>query len=108
MRRTDPETRGRGAHFLVAKPALDRVVAAAALRPGEAALDVGAGGGSITRRVAAAVQPGGTVLAIEKDPDLVQALRAMAWPGVAVVQGDALRVGLPARIDAVVANPPYR
>lgn len=108
MRRTDPETREKGAHFLIAKPALDRLVAAAALKPGEAVLDVGAGGGSITRRVAAAVQPGGSVVAIEKEPDLVEALRQMDWPGTTVVQGDALRVGLPPSIDAVVANPPYR
>jgi 16S rRNA (adenine1518-N6/adenine1519-N6)-dimethyltransferase len=108
VRRTDPETRSKGAHFLAAKPALDRVVAAANLKPGESALDVGAGGGSLTRRVAAAVQPGGTVLAIEKEHDLVEALRQMDWPGATVVQGDALRVGLPARIDAVVANPPFR
>jgi 16S rRNA (adenine1518-N6/adenine1519-N6)-dimethyltransferase len=108
VRRTDPETRSKGAHFLSAKPALDKVVAAAKLKPGESALDVGAGGGSITRRVAAAVQPGGAVMAVEKEHDLVAALREMDWPGTTVVQGDALRVGLPARIDAVVANPPYR
>jgi 16S rRNA (adenine1518-N6/adenine1519-N6)-dimethyltransferase len=108
VRKTDPETRSKGAHFLAAKPALDRVVAAAALKPGESVLDVGAGGGSITRRVAAAVQPGGSVMAVEREHDLVEALRQMDWPGTTVVQGDALRVGLPARIDAVVANPPYR
>lgn len=108
MRRTDPETRSKGAHFLTSKAALDRVVAAAELKPGEAILDLGAGGGSITRRVAAAVQPGGSVLAIEREHDLVAALREMGWPGTTVVQGDALRVGLPRRIDAVVANPPYR
>jgi 16S rRNA (adenine1518-N6/adenine1519-N6)-dimethyltransferase len=108
VRRTDPETREKGAHFLTSKPALDRVVAAAGLKPGESVLDVGAGGGSITRRVAAAVEPGGSVLAIEKEPELVEALRQMDWPGTTVVQGDALRVGLPERIDAIVANPPYR
>jgi 16S rRNA (adenine1518-N6/adenine1519-N6)-dimethyltransferase len=108
VRKTDPETRDKGAHFLTSKAALDRVVAAAALKPGETVLDVGAGGGSLTRRVAAAVQPGGAVLAIEKEHDLVAALREMEWPGTTVVQGDALRVGLPERIDAVVANPPYR
>ncbi|MEA3202498.1 MAG: rRNA (adenine1518-N6/adenine1519-N6)-dimethyltransferase, partial [Thermoplasmata archaeon] len=108
MRRTDPETRDKGAHFLTAKPALERIVAAAALKPGEAVVDVGAGGGSLTRRAAAAVQPGGSVLAIEKEHGLVDALRQMEWPGTTVVQGDALRVGLPDRIDAVVANPPYR
>ncbi|MCA1810573.1 MAG: rRNA adenine N(6)-methyltransferase family protein [Halobacteriales archaeon] len=108
VRRTDPETRSKGAHFLTSKAALDRVVAAAGLKAGESVLDVGAGGGSITRRVAAAVQPGGTVLAVEREHDLVEALRQMEWPGTAVVQGDALRVKLPGRIDAVVANPPYR
>jgi 16S rRNA (adenine1518-N6/adenine1519-N6)-dimethyltransferase len=107
--RTDPETRAEGAHFLSASPeVVARLVAAAGLAPGLHALDVGAGTGALTRAVAAAVQPGGSVLAVERDADRAGRLASMALPGVRVVQGDALAVRLPPRIDAVVSNPPFR
>jgi 16S rRNA (adenine1518-N6/adenine1519-N6)-dimethyltransferase len=107
--RTDPETRRKGAHSLAGNPqAVGRIVAAARLKPGESVLDVGAGSGAITKPLAAAVAPGGAVLAVEKEPDLVRLLEGLGLPGTAVVRGDALKVRLPARLDAVVANPPYR
>lgn len=85
-----------------------RIVAAAALKPGEAALDVGAGQGAITALIAAAVAPDGSVVAVETAPELCAHLRGLGLPGLTVVPGDALKVGLPTRLDAVVANPPYR
>lgn len=96
-----------GQHFLVDPEALDRLVAAAELAEGETVLDVGAGPGAITERCAAAVGPGGRVVAVEVDPGLVQGLRARRLRGVEVVEGDALTLPLP-RCDAVVANPPFR
>lgn len=109
MPRTDPETREAGAHFLSASPeAVARMVAAAGLAPGMRALDVGAGTGAVTRALAAAVQPGGSVLAVERDPDRCRRLEAQALPGVRVVQGDAIAVRWPEPLDAVVSNPPFR
>ncbi|MES2155311.1 MAG: rRNA adenine dimethyltransferase family protein [bacterium] len=108
-KRTDPDRRSRGAHFLdPAGSAVARIVEAAALRPGEHVLDVGAGAGAITRLLCTGVAPGGSVVAVEKAPALAQSLEALALPGLTVTTGDALKVRLPARIDAVVANPPYR
>jgi 16S rRNA (adenine1518-N6/adenine1519-N6)-dimethyltransferase len=107
--RTDPDTRAAGAHFLTASPeVVGRMVAAAGLAPGMQVLDVGAGMGAVTEAVAAALQPGGSVLAVERDEGLAHRLRERALPGVRVVQGDALAVRLPRPIDAVVANPPFR
>jgi 16S rRNA (adenine1518-N6/adenine1519-N6)-dimethyltransferase len=107
--RTDDDTRARGAHYLQPEgPVVRRLVEAAALRPGETVLDAGAGLGAITGALCAAVQPGGQVLAVEQKTDLADRLKAHGWPGLRVVAGDALAVRLPERIDAVVANPPYR
>ena len=106
--RTSPQTRARGEHFLVSQRAVAAILDAAALQPGESVLDVGSGAGALARPAAQAVHPGGSVTAIEKQPRWAQGLRAEGLPGVQVVQGNALRVRLPARIDAIVANPPFR
>jgi 16S rRNA (adenine1518-N6/adenine1519-N6)-dimethyltransferase len=97
-----------GQHFLVDEGAVAQLVAAARLQPGEVVLDVGAGEGVLTRRLAEAVRPGGRVVAVELDPALAARLRAQRLRGVEVVEGDALQVPLPEPLDAVVANPPFR
>jgi 16S rRNA (adenine1518-N6/adenine1519-N6)-dimethyltransferase len=109
VRGTDPDTRATGSHYLDAEgPTVRRLVDAAALRPGESVLDAGAGLGAITEALCQAVAPGGSVLAVEQRPELVDRLKLEAWPGLRAVAGDVLKVRLPDRLDAVVANPPYR
>jgi predicted methyltransferase len=58
------------------KPA--EVVAALGLRAGQTVADLGAGTGYFSRYLARAVAPGGTVLAVDPEPNLVAALRARA------------------------------
>lgn len=108
-RRTDPETRASGSHYLQAGgPVVARLLEAAALRPGEVVLDAGAGQGAITEALCAAVAPGGSVLAVEQSHGLADRLGDKPWPGLRVIAGDVLAVRLPERLDAVVANPPFR
>ncbi len=104
---TDAETRREGAHFLVPEAAA-RVVAAAGAKPGETVLDAGAGVGALTEHLSAAVAPDGIVVAVEAHPERVEVLRRRGWPCVRVMQGDILAVRIPDKVDAVVANPPYR
>lgn len=107
--RTPVAVRRSGSHFLARESTwVRRLVDAAALKPGETALDAGAGAGSITSALAEAVAPGGSVLAVETDADAAAAVRRLQLPGVKVVEGDVLKVRLPERLDAVVANPPFR
>jgi 16S rRNA (adenine1518-N6/adenine1519-N6)-dimethyltransferase len=109
VRKTDPETREQGSHYLQADgPVVPKLVAAAALKPGETVLDAGAGLGAITEALCQAVAPGGAVLAVEQKPELADRMKDERWPGLRVVAGDVLKVNLPAPLDAVVANPPYR
>lgn len=111
MRKADAATRASGSHYLDPEgPTVARLVEAAALRPGESVLDAGAGHGAITGALCAAVSgaDGGVVLAVEQDAGLAERLKGHGWPGLRVIAGDALAVKLPARLDAVVANPPYR
>lgn len=108
-RGTDAETRATGSHYLDPEgPTVAKLLAAAALRPGETVLDAGAGLGAITGAACAAVAPTGSVLAVEQKPELADRLRDHGWPGLRVIAGDVLAVRLPEKLDAVVANPPYR
>jgi 23S rRNA (adenine-N6)-dimethyltransferase len=82
-----------------------RVVAEAALRPGELVLDIGAGDGALTVHLLAA---GARVLAVELHPGRAQRLRTrFAGQDVRVLQVDAGSLRLPSRPFRVVANPPY-
>jgi len=106
---TPARTRATGSHFLPrASSWIRRLVDAARVRSGQVVLDAGAGAGSITQALAQAVAPGGTVVAVETDPDAVAALQRMALPNVQVVAGDMLAVRWPDALDAVAANPPFR
>jgi 16S rRNA (adenine1518-N6/adenine1519-N6)-dimethyltransferase len=109
VRRTDPETREAGSHYLDPDgPVVAKLVAAAQLKAGESVLDAGAGRGAITEALCNSVAPGGTVLAVEQRPELADRLRDEEWPGLRVIAGDVLKVNLPTPLDAIVANPPYK
>lgn len=96
----------RGAHFLVDRAVVDRLVRSAGLAPGDLVLDLGAGSGALTAPLAAT---GARVIAVERDPRLAARLcrRFASSPGVRVVEGDLRTVPLPHRPYAVVANPPF-
>jgi len=82
-----------------------RVVADAAVRPGELVLDIGAGQGALTAEL---VQCGARVIAVELHPARVRRLRRrFAGLPVTVVHADAVSMRLPRRPFRVVASPPY-
>jgi 16S rRNA (adenine1518-N6/adenine1519-N6)-dimethyltransferase len=100
-----------GQHFLVDPNTIRKIVAAAAVSPGELIVEVGPGVGALTAGLAAA---GASVIAIEQDRSLEPALSEVVGglDSVRLVWGDALTAdldrilgGRPAR---VVANLPYQ
>jgi 16S rRNA (adenine1518-N6/adenine1519-N6)-dimethyltransferase len=106
---TDEAIRAKGQHYLDPDGAVTKkIVAVAALKPGETVLDIGAGRGALTKPLCEAVAPGGNVVAIETEPEMIFRLKRLGGAGLHVLAGDVLRVELPARVDAIVANPPYR
>jgi 16S rRNA (adenine1518-N6/adenine1519-N6)-dimethyltransferase len=100
-----------GQHWLTDPAVLERIVAAAAIEPGEHLLEVGPGRGALTERLLAS--PAASLLAVELDRDLVAGLRQRfgADPRFQLLEGDVLALPLePAAGPApekVVANIPY-
>jgi 16S rRNA (adenine1518-N6/adenine1519-N6)-dimethyltransferase len=98
-----------GQSFLIDPIALGRIVAAADLSPSDVVMEVGAGLGSLTRRLG---ESAGRILAIELDGDLVRILREQLadLPNVEVIHGDILKYpdpGFAHHEYKVVANLPY-
>lgn len=104
--RVAPQARPRGRHALRSRPFADELVRDAGVVPGSLVLDLGAGGGILTRALAAA---GARVRAVELDAAALHQLetRFGTDPRVEVVEGDATVLPLPAEAFAVVANLPF-
>ena len=97
-----------GQNFLADPNLLEAIVRDAGLAAGDVVLEVGAGEGVLTERLAEAA---GHVHAVEVDRGLASALAAVAsLPNVDLHWGDAVRIDLAAlrpAPTAVVANLPY-
>ena len=79
-----------------------KVIQATALRPGDTALDLACGTGSLTRALAGAVGPAGSVLGVDFSPEMLRAAQARPAPNVEYRLGDATDLaGVPSgRFDA--------
>jgi 16S rRNA (adenine1518-N6/adenine1519-N6)-dimethyltransferase len=100
-----------GQHFLANEGVLRKIVAAIDPGPGDVIVEVGAGRGALTARLA---ERAGRVIAIEKDERLVPALKETMPPNVEVVHGDILKVDLREVLEKagapalrLVGNVPY-
>ena len=101
-----------GQNFLVDRRVQERIVAAAELQATDVVVEIGAGLGALTARLADAAK---AVIAIDRDAQLVEVLRGELGylPNVEIVLGDALDFdlatasGKAARPLVVVGNLPY-
>jgi len=88
-------------HFLVNENILNRIIEYGRLSKTDTVLEIGAGYGNLTGKLASKA---GKVIAVEVDPELGVSLRR--WNNVDVVIGDALTIEFPP-FNKVVANLPY-
>ena len=104
-----------GQHFLIDDRVYDRILAEAGAAADDWILEIGAGLGTLTRRLCALV-PRGRVVALERDPRLHALIEADAHAGLPLEAwlGDAVRfdlaalAGRAARPLLVVGNLPYQ
>ena len=88
-------------HFLIDKPALYRIVEYGKLSVSDTVLEIGAGYGNLTEKLAGKA---GRVIAIEADPELAASLYGLK--NVEVIVGDALKVDFP-EFNKAISNLPY-
>ena len=93
-----------GQNFLVDIEALTRVVDSAEILPTDTVLEIGAGLGSLTQRLA---QSARRVIAVEVAPELVKILRRelALLDNVVIIQADILRLNLADLFDTPAAEP---
>ena len=102
--------RALGQNFLQDPQALEKILAAAEIQPGDTVLEIGPGLGSLTRYLAVFSEK---VVAVELDEHLLPPLRAVISPfrNVRLIHGDILKLSPKELILAeeyvVVANIPY-
>jgi 16S rRNA (adenine1518-N6/adenine1519-N6)-dimethyltransferase len=105
-RGTSQEQRDLGQNFLTDERFLDKEISYAGLGAADTVLEIGAGPGNLTRRLAALA---GHVVAVEYDRQFGARLGSLArsQANITLIWGDALAVPLPP-FTKVVANLPYR
>jgi len=103
--------RSWGQNFLADPAVLDAIAELASPPAGEPVVELGAGLGHLTVRLAAR---GARVIAVERDRDMARVLRAELGDGIELVEADAARIDWPALADrlgtarlAVAGNLPY-
>ncbi|MEM0011337.1 MAG: 16S rRNA (adenine(1518)-N(6)/adenine(1519)-N(6))-dimethyltransferase RsmA [Candidatus Bathyarchaeia archaeon] len=95
-----------GQNFLVDEEVLKRLISYASVNEKDNVLEIGAGLGFLTERLA---RIAGHVVAVEIDPVLVKILsrRLSGYKNVSILKGDILKMEEPPYINKVVSIPPY-
>lgn len=109
-----PAKKSLGQNFLKSEKALNDIVDAADLEPGDIVLEVGPGKGALTKKL---LEAGGKVIAVEKDDRLITTLEetfseAIANGTLSIIHSDILEFdpkahGLAEHSYKLVANIPY-
>jgi 16S rRNA (adenine1518-N6/adenine1519-N6)-dimethyltransferase len=111
--RTTAKTRRWGQHFLADSKVLKKIVRAIDPQAEDLIIEIGAGKGALTFPLAQKVR---TVIAIEKDPELVPFLQRRKTPNLTIIEKDVLRVNFKELVAAaasqtdpvkIVGNLPY-
>ena len=94
-----------GQHFLIEEKMLDRLVQYGEVVENDVVLDVGAGRGELTVKLA---EKAGKVIAVELDRELANEARKRLkdYDNVELLVGDILKLK-PSGFNKVVSNPPY-
>lgn len=80
-----------GQSFLISRPVLKKIIESSKLKPQDIVLEIGPGIGTLTQALARKVKK---VIAIEKDPRLVEILKEVLedFKNIKIIQADALKL----------------
>lgn len=94
-----------GQHFLINQDMIDKIVEYGRLSKSDVVLEVGAGRGELTEKLA---EGAGEVIAVELDESLAREAesRLKQYPNVRLLVGDILELK-PGGFNKVISNPPY-
>ena len=101
-----------GQNFLKSTSALEKIIAASEVAPGETVLEIGPGRGALTKKL---LETGAIVHALEIDPDMIEVLQEKFSEEVAsgklkIISGDIEKMEIEELLESkyrVVANIPY-
>ncbi len=95
-----------GQNFLIDSTVLDKQIAHANLKRTDTVLEIGAGIGTLTKRLAKHARE---VIAVEKDPHLTKVLMVLCeeWANIAIIHDDFLKIEPLPTFTKVVSNVPY-
>jgi ubiquinone/menaquinone biosynthesis C-methylase UbiE len=97
--------------FLMPPGIRARAVAAMDLKPGSSALEVGCGSGRNLKHLVEAVGPTGTVYGADISEDMLAQAKKLCdrneWRNVTLVQGDAVALSLPEKVDGALFSLSY-
>ena len=96
-----------GQNFLVNEKIIEKIIDTAELSPDEIVIEIGAGSGFVTEKLAEKVKK---VIAIELDKDAVKELSKLPYSNIKIVQQDILKTEFSGFVDfpvKVIANIPY-
>lgn len=96
-----------GQNFLVDESIIQRIIDEADLQPDETVIEIGAGMGFVTEKLAEKVKK---VIAIELDEHAVKCLQKLPYTNIEIVHGDILKTDIFSLTDTpvkIIANIPY-
>lgn len=96
-----------GQNFLVDENIINKIIKEAALSSDETVIEIGAGAGFVTEKLAASAKK---VIAVELDEDAISVLQGLPYENIEIVHQDILKTNISELVETpvkIVANIPY-
>jgi len=96
-----------GQNFLVDESIINKIIVEAALNTDDTVIEIGAGAGFVTEKLAEIAKK---VIAIELDEDAIDVLQALSYKNIEIIHQDILKTDISAFVQEpvkIIANIPY-
>ena len=96
-----------GQNFLVDESIISKIISEAALNTDDTVIEIGAGAGFVTEKLAAIAK---RVIAIELDEDAIDVLQSLPYKNIEIIHQDILKTDISALVQEpikIIANIPY-